>query len=195
MHIFWGLVFHAHIIPKTSLPCSPLAHWPARTVLWVWSFYLNGQAEQQKRYNFRMPKYRFYYPIEVRYGDLDPQGHVNNAKYLTYLEQTRAQYLSHLGLWDGQNFMEIGIILAEARVTFLAPVLYGQPVRVGACVSRIGNKSIHMRYSIEDAHNGAELATASSVLVAFDYQNSRSIPVPEAWRKAVADFEGLSFSE
>jgi acyl-CoA thioester hydrolase len=142
-----------------------------------------------------MPNYRFYHPIEVRYGDLDPQGHVNNAKYLTYLEQTRSQYLRHLGLWDGRNFMEIGIILAETQITFLAPVLYGQPIRVGICVSRIGNKSIQMKYSIEDATKGVELATASSVLVAFDYQNSLSIPVPEAWRKAVAEFEGLSYSE
>ena len=36
-----------------------------------------------------MSAYHFSYPIEVRYGDLDPQGHVNNAKYLTYMEQAR----------------------------------------------------------------------------------------------------------
>ena len=36
-----------------------------------------------------MADFRFYHPIEVRYGDLDPQGHVNNARYLTYLEQAR----------------------------------------------------------------------------------------------------------
>jgi acyl-CoA thioesterase FadM len=30
-----------------------------------------------------MPAFRYYHPIEVRYGDLDPQGHVNNARYLT----------------------------------------------------------------------------------------------------------------
>ena len=33
-----------------------------------------------------MSEFRFYHPIEVRYGDLDPQGHLNNAKYLTYFE-------------------------------------------------------------------------------------------------------------
>ena len=55
---------------------------------------------------------RFYHPIEVRYGDLDPQGHVNNARYLTYMEQARIAYVAHLGLWKGPSFLDIGIILA-----------------------------------------------------------------------------------
>jgi acyl-CoA thioester hydrolase len=44
-----------------------------------------------------MPGFHYYHPIEVRYGDLDPQGHVNNARYLTYLEQARIGYIRHLG--------------------------------------------------------------------------------------------------
>ena len=46
-----------------------------------------------------MTPYRFHHPIEVRYGDLDPQGHLNNAKYLTYFEQARVNYLIDLGLF------------------------------------------------------------------------------------------------
>jgi hypothetical protein len=57
-----------------------------------------------KVYNLPMNGYRFYHPIEVRYGDLDPQGHLNNAKYLTFMEQTRVKYFLKLGLWDGQLF-------------------------------------------------------------------------------------------
>ena len=48
-----------------------------------------------------MTKFRYYHLIEVRYGDLDPQGHVNNACYLTYMEQARIGYIQHLGLWAG----------------------------------------------------------------------------------------------
>lgn len=36
-----------------------------------------------------MSRFGFYQPIEVRYGDLDPQGHVNNASYLTYIDQDK----------------------------------------------------------------------------------------------------------
>ena len=60
-----------------------------------------------------MSDYHFYHPIEVRYGDLDPQGHVNNAKHLTYFEQARVAYMIELGLFTkDQSFMSIGVIIA-----------------------------------------------------------------------------------
>jgi acyl-CoA thioester hydrolase len=138
-----------------------------------------------------MSEFRFYHPIEVRYGDLDPQAHVNNAKFLTYVEQTRVEYLRNLGLWDGRSFMDIGIILAEARITFLAPVYYGQAVRVGARVSRIGNKSMVMDYLLEDTDSGTKLAEAAAIMVSYDYHNSKTIPVPDDWRQVIQEFEGL----
>jgi acyl-CoA thioester hydrolase len=141
-----------------------------------------------------MPDYRFFHPIEIRYGDLDPQGHVNNAKYLTYMEQARVQYMQQLGLWDGGSFMEIGIILAEARLTFRAPVRFGQAVRAGARVSRIGNRSLAMDYSLEDTDSGAVLATGAAVLVAYDYRTAQTIPVPDEWRQRISQFEEKDFS-
>lgn len=138
-----------------------------------------------------MPDFRYYHPIEVRYGDLDPQGHVNNARYLTYLEQARIGYVCHLGLFDGSSWLDIGIILADVHLTFRTPILFDQPVRVGACVSRLGNKSLTMEYCIEDTRTGQELATASTVLVTYDYRSSQSISIPERWRQAITHFEGL----
>jgi acyl-CoA thioester hydrolase len=136
-----------------------------------------------------MPEFRFYHPIEVRYGDLDPQGHVNNARYLTYMEQARIAYIRHLGLWDGGSFLDVGIILAEAQVTFKAPILWGQPVRVGVRVSRLGNKSLIMEYLLEDAESGKQLASGSSVLVAYDYRTAQTQPISEEWQRLITAFE------
>jgi acyl-CoA thioester hydrolase len=141
-----------------------------------------------------MPEFRYYHPIDVRYADLDPQGHVNNAKYLTYLEQARIGYISQLGLWNGGSFLEVGIILADAHLVFRAPVLFGQKVRVGVRVSRLGNKSLDMEYRLEDAGSGQELASGSTVLVAYDYRAERTIPIPDDWRQAIASFENLTDS-
>ncbi|MDP3186816.1 MAG: thioesterase family protein [Anaerolineales bacterium] len=140
-----------------------------------------------------MPEFRFHYPIQVRYGDLDPQGHVNNAKYLTYFEQARVHYLLRLGLFDkGQSFTNIGIILAEVRVTFLAPLQYGTDVRIGMRISRLGNKSMTAEYTLMDAASNKELATGSAVLVGYDYRTSETIPIPEEWREKIAVFENLT---
>lgn len=138
-----------------------------------------------------MAEFHYYHPIEVRYGDLDPQGHLNNAKYLTYFEQARISYIAHLGLWTSGSFNDIGIILADAHVTFRSAVQFGQKVRVGVRVSRLGHKSLNMEYRLEDQDTGAELASGSTVLVAYDYRTGRTIPIPENWRRVIAAFENL----
>jgi len=138
-----------------------------------------------------MTDFHFYHLIEVRYGDLDPQGHVNNAKFLTYMEQGRVFYLKQLNLWEGGSFINLGIILADVQITFRKAIQFGDPVRVGVCISRIGNKSMTSEYRIEDGRDASEFATGSSVLVAYDYRNNRSVPIPEEWRKTILQFEGL----
>ena len=139
-----------------------------------------------------MNAYHFYHPIEVRYGDLDPQGHVNNASYLTYLEQARINYIRSLGLWDGGSFLDVGIILADAHLTFHNAIQFGQAVRVGVSVVRLGNKSLDVVYRIEDASSGLELATGSTVLVAYDYRRQRTIPIPQTWRERIMAFEEIT---
>lgn len=136
-----------------------------------------------------MAPFRFSHPIEVRYADLDPQRHVNNAALFTYLEQTRAHYLQHLGLWDGTDFDAIGIIVAEAAATYKAPIAYGDQVVVEAGVTRLGTKSLDIEYLVR-THDGRALATGRTVLVAYDYRRAVSMPIPEAWRLAITAFEG-----
>jgi acyl-CoA thioester hydrolase len=139
-----------------------------------------------------MSEFRFFHPIEVRYGDLDPQGHLNNAKYLTYFETGRIFYFVELGLFQpGQSFMDIGVIMAEANVTFLAPVHYGMPVKVGVHTSKIGNKSMRVEQNIVHAETGAVLASGYVILVAFDYHTNQTIPVPDVMRETISNFESL----
>jgi acyl-CoA thioester hydrolase len=138
-----------------------------------------------------MSDFRFYHPIEVRYGDLDPQQHVNNARYLTYIEQARIAYVQEVGLWDGKSFEKIGIILAEARVTFLAPIIWGQTIQVGMRINRLGNKSFDVNYIIEDSEIGKLHATAATVQVTYDYHTSQTIPIPTAWRQIITAYENL----
>jgi acyl-CoA thioester hydrolase len=136
-----------------------------------------------------MPPFRFTHPIEVRYADLDPQRHVNNAALFTYLEQARAKYLERLGLWDGVDFDEIGIIVAEASASYKAPIAFTDRVLVEAGVTRLGTKSLDIEYLVR-TDDGRVVATGRTVLVAYDYGQAASIPVPEEWRRRIAEFEG-----
>jgi len=139
-----------------------------------------------------MTEFRFSHPITVRYADLDPQGHVNNARYLTYMEHARTSYLKHLGLWDGCSFSDYGIIMADAHVTFRTPIKWGQPIQVGMRIARLGTKSMDSVYLIEDTGTGQMLGDGKSVLVAYDYYTSSTIPIPDEWRMIITEFEHLS---
>ncbi len=139
-----------------------------------------------------MAGFRFFHPIEVRYADVDAQRHVNNVRYFTYMEQARARYLEALGLWDGRDFDAIGIILVEASCTYKAPIAFGTSLKVGVRCSRIGGKSLDLDYVICDDNSGEELATGRSILVGYDYRLRSSVPVPEAWRYALAAYDNPS---
>ena len=70
-------------------------------------------------------------------------------------------------------------------------MLWGQPIRVGVCITRLGNKSFDVRYTIEDAETGIEHASGSTIQVAYDYHAAKTIPIPDEWRKIIAEFEQL----
>jgi acyl-CoA thioester hydrolase len=139
-----------------------------------------------------MSDFHFYHPIEVRYGDLDPQGHVNNAKHLTYFEQARIAYMIELGLFTkDQSYMEIGVILADIHITYFEPVYFGQNIKVGVRVAKLGNKSMTWEQNIVDADSGKEIAKGEVVMVTYNYREAQTISIPENWRRKIIEFEGL----
>jgi acyl-CoA thioester hydrolase len=140
-----------------------------------------------------MQQHRFYHPIEVRYGDLDPQGHVNNAKHLTYFEQARVAYMIELDLFTkDQSFMEIGVVLADVHITYFEPIYFGQNIKVGVHVAKLGTKSMTWEQNIVDAETGKELVKGEVVIVTYDYKEDKTIPVPQEWRERMIEFEGLN---
>jgi acyl-CoA thioester hydrolase len=135
------------------------------------------------------PGFRFSVPLSVRYADLDAQGHLNHARYFSFMEEARFQYLRAAGLWtDLRNFDAMGQIVAEAACSYKRPVYLGQTVDVAVRVSRLGNKSLDMEYRL--AVDGEEVAAGRTVQVAFDYAAKRSISIPHEWRARIAAFEG-----
>ena len=136
-----------------------------------------------------MPAFHFHSNIPVRYGDLDPQGHLNNAHFFTFIEQARVDYLVHLGLWTGQDFLELGLIVADAHIAYLNQVNLGQTVRIGTRVSRIGNKSLGFEYELTDLETGQILARGDTAMVAYDYRTRQTIRVPDEWREKIEKHE------
>jgi len=145
---------------------------------------LNGSQETSAGRQFN-----YYHPITVRYADLDTQGHVNNASFITYVESARMAYYQAVGVWDGQNFNTFGMVVAEQQISYLKPIRFGQELHVGLGVSHMGTKSLEFSFQIEESSTGMALARGKVVMVAYDPEGEHSIPIPPAWREKINLFE------
>ncbi len=132
-----------------------------------------------------MEQWTFPYsvPISVAFRDIDALGHVNNAVFLSYFEQARVGY--SFQLVSGATLKDLTFILAEANVSYLRPAYFGDQLQVGVRVSEIGTKSFVMEYAIRNQHEEL-VARGRTVQVWFDYAARRSVPVPDEFRRKVA---------
>ena len=126
--------------------------------------------------------------LEVRLGDLDPFGHVNNAVIATYVEQGRVLYLRDV-LGTGVDPVSMPFILARLEIDYLSQVMFTDAVEVGSRVDWIGRTSIGMSHLLIN-QEARELARSVAVLVAFDYDVEKPMPVSDTWRAVMVAHEG-----
>ena len=125
-----------------------------------------------------MEGFAFVHRETVRFRDVDALGHVNNAVFLTYLEEARIGYLLPFGA-DVTN-----MILARVEIDFKAPLRSGDEIEIGVRPSGVGTKSFELAYEVRRGDTVA--AQAKTVLVSYDYETGRPVEVPESWREALA---------
>jgi len=110
-------------------------------------------------------------------------GHVNNAVYLTYLEQARFKHWRALWHYAEDRFPDPGIILAHIECDYRSPAKLGEAIDVRLAVSSIGRTSFQYEYEIFSAEDGRLIAQAKSVQVAYDYATRTAVEVPQLWRE------------
>jgi acyl-CoA thioester hydrolase len=117
--------------------------------------------------------------IEIRWNDLDVYGHVNNAIYLTYLEEARDEWLS-ASLGDPAEIWNW--VLVHVEIDYRRELALADDVVVATCrLERIGSSSVTTREEVRTP--GGELAAeATAVLVARDRDSGRSRPLTAAER-------------
>jgi acyl-CoA thioester hydrolase len=119
--------------------------------------------------------------IEIRWRDLDTFGHVNNAVYLTYLEETRDEWVA--GVTADPDAIS-AYVLARVAIDFRRELTLADDAVVGRCrLERIGTSSIHTREELV-TESGDLVAEAEAVLVARDSASGRSRPLTEDERAA-----------
>ena len=139
-----------------------------------------------------MKDFNFNLPIQIRWNDLDPLGHVNNALYITYFEVARGYFMvTACPEWNWQKDMFlIGNVNIDYRKELL--LLDKQP-KVWIKTSKLGNKSFVLDYMITTEKNGETIihATGSTTQVMFDTKTRTTIEIPQWVRESLSKFDNL----
>lgn len=120
----------------------------------------------------------------VRYGDLDPVGHANNASYASYLETARVDLIKQL---DGFYENNQDTALVQLNISFIKELPIGAKLDVGISIGKIGNSSVELYSSI--FCDGVCHASSYAVTTMFDKKKRKSIPVPQTLRDQLSKFQ------
>jgi acyl-CoA thioester hydrolase len=121
-------------------------------------------------------------PITVRWRDLDAYNHVNNANFLTYLEEARLVWLSGIGGdWKTSEFSPV---LAASEVNFRGQIEWPGELLVEVRCEKLGNSSLTLSHRITSADGEKLFSDARIVMVWIEPESGRPVPLPPAVRDA-----------
>ncbi len=126
--------------------------------------------------------------IDVRWGDMDAMGHVNNSVYFTFFEQARVSWLV-ASEWSGTN-QGGGPVVVSASCDYLRPIVYPARVRVDLTVGPPGNKSIPTHYVLRDAREPEQVYARAEAIMVWVGTDGRSAPLPAAVRELIESARG-----
>jgi acyl-CoA thioester hydrolase len=122
-------------------------------------------------------------PISVRWRDMDSMGHVNNAKYISYLEEARVRWM--LGVEGVSMTDRIAPVVAATNVNYKRPLVWPNDILVELFVERLGSSSITIGHRILDQKDERVLYSDGNVVVVWiDTQTGKSASLPDAVRAA-----------
>jgi len=111
----------------------------------------------------------------IRFGDLDPQGHVNNTVFATFFETGRVAFLREPR--NGLSPPGMTSVLARLDINFLREMHWPGSVEIGTGVEQIGRSSYTFLQAI--FHEGQCAATGRATMVMIDGATRKPRPLPE----------------
>ena len=141
--------------------------------------------------------FRFFHPFRVRYSEIDGQGVVFNAHYLTYFDTTITEYFRRLGYDYMGQVKETGedFHLVKSLVNYEAPIRFDADIEVGCRTARVGRSSLTFALEIFPKGGEERLSSGEIVWVNTDQESHRSVPVRAELMEMLNAFEGPGTGE
>ncbi len=135
--------------------------------------------------------YPFLFDFRVRYSEIDGQGVVFNAHYLTYFDVTITELFRQMGFDYVAYPKETGcdFHLVKSLVNYEKPLLFDTEFQVGCRIAKIGNSSLVFELAVFDRHTADRYATGEIIWVNTDQSTHQTVRVPDDIRSMIADYQ------
>jgi acyl-CoA thioester hydrolase len=152
---------------------------------------LRSSQRQMKAKRMSLTDFKFCHRMRVRYGEVDMQGVVFNARYLDYGDIGVTEYWRAVGFrFTGEDVMEFHV--ARAEVDFKKPIYPDEDIALWVRTERIGNSSMTVLIELHGAAARSEgdlRAIIREVQVHVDLATHRPIPIPDTVKQRFLDFD------
>lgn len=123
----------------------------------------------------------FRMPLDVRWRDLDAFNHVNNANFLTYLEEARIRWFEQSGEeWVNDT---VAPVLVKVEMNYRRPIPYPASLTVALHAERVGTSSITVGHAIASEDGSVLHADGHVVVVWVDRSNGKPVALPDGVRR------------
>ncbi len=130
-----------------------------------------------------MSDWPFSHTDEVRFSDLDVNGHLNNVAFLQFIESARVAYIGRVYPQGDPWRTSFGILIAEAKI-YRAPGHYGERIETFLRPDALGRTSFRTDFEMRVGER--LLAEGYSVQVIYDREQRRPTEIPAELRARLA---------
>ena len=117
----------------------------------------------------------FAYEMDVRWREMDALGHVNNAQFLSYVEETRVKWFN--AMQDNWHNPDSAPVVAAIHVDFKLPIHWPERIQVELFAVKRGSKSVTIGHRICSSKNNQHIyAEGYTVLVWIDRDGKTTLP-------------------
>jgi acyl-CoA thioester hydrolase len=128
-------------------------------------------------------------PLQIRFNDVDKFGHVNNTIYFQFYDTAKTDYIATV--CKGVDWEKLAIVVVKIEAEFVSQIKGNDHIAGRTRIVKIGNKSFHLEQDVIDIDTQEVKSRCLSVMVLYDLEHQQTIPLPDEWRKAISDYDGL----
>ena len=143
----------------------------------------------------RRPPYKYSALARVWFSDTDAQGVVYYGRYLPYFDHARTEYHRHLGALGMHGIEGAELVMRASDVEYHAPARFDELLEVFVRIGRLGRTSIGYEHCAVRLEDDTLMVTATQTLVLVERESRRPLPIPDAARAPIRDFEGADLVE